>query len=300
MDSLWSSVYTVRGFLKYLPPPASSLFPHKMRRTVFSLLTIALAASANAQGRTVTVMASDFKFDFPDTVASGLTTFQLMNHGPELHHMQIIRLEQGKTMADFQAAMQSHGPPPAWVSFLGGPNAGVPDGRSSTIVTTNLTPGQYVALCVIPSPDGKPHVAKGMVKPFVVKASGPAVAQAGIPKADYVMTLYDYNFDLDKPLKAGRRTIQIKNTAKQFHEAFIAKLPPGVPPTALLEWMAGGMKGVAPAMPAGGIVGLSPGQENFLTVDLEPGEYALYCFLPAPDGKEHVAHGMLKQISVTK
>jgi hypothetical protein len=270
-----------------------------MRRTLFLFLTVALAATASAQGRAVQVMASDFKFEFPDTIAAGLTTFELMNHGSELHHLQIIRLDQGKTMADFQAAMQSHGPPPAWVSFIGGPNAGVPHG-APTSVTASLTPGQYVALCVIPSPDGTPHVAKGMVKPFVVKGSASAVTQAGLPKADYVMTLYDYNFDLDKPLKAGRRTIQIKNTAKQFHEAFIAKLPPNVPPTALLEWMAGGMKGAPPVMPAGGIVGLSAGKENLLTIDLEPGEYALYCFLPAPDGKEHVAHGMFKQISVSR
>lgn len=268
-------------------------------RRLAAVTALLIASTAAAQGRTVQVMASDYKFEFPDTVASGLTTFQLMNHGPELHHMQIVRLDQGKTMADFQAAMQSHGPPPAWVSFIGGPNAGVPNGPA-TVVTANLTPGQYVALCLIPSPDGKPHVAKGMVKPFVVKGSGSAVAQAGLPKADYVMTLYDYNFDIDKPLKAGRRTIQFKNSAKQFHEAFMAKLPPGVPATALMEWQAGGMKGAPPVIPVGGIVALTAGQENVLTVDLEPGEYAVYCFLPAPDGKEHVVHGMFKQITVTK
>ena len=50
----------------------------------------------------------------------------------------------------------------------------------------------------------------------------------------------------------------------------------------------------------GGIVGLNAGELNTITVDLEPGEYGLYCFLPAPDGKEHVARGMFKQITVTK
>jgi uncharacterized cupredoxin-like copper-binding protein len=49
------------------------------------------------------------------------------------------------------------------------------------------------------------------------------------------------------------------------------------------------------------VVGIGPNQENWLTVDLEPGEYALYCFLPdAKDGKEHLQHGMLKQITVGK
>jgi uncharacterized cupredoxin-like copper-binding protein len=60
-----------------------------------------------------------------------------------------------------------------------------------------------------------------------------------------------------------------------------------------------GMKGPPPVIPAGGVVGLAPGEENLLTVDLAPGEYALYCFVPdAKDGKEHVEHGMFKQITV--
>src|SRR5688572_3709578 len=186
-----------------------------------------LASTAGAQGRIVNVTASDFSFSIPDSIPAGLTTFQLMNHGAELHHMQILRLEQGKTMADFSAAMESKGPPPAWISFLGGPQGGLPHGPA-TNVTVTLTPGNYVVLCFIPSPDGKPHVAKGMVKPLTVTRAT-AVAQAGAPKADYVLTLYDYNFETDKPLKAGRRTILIKNTAKQFHEAVFAKLPPNTP-----------------------------------------------------------------------
>jgi uncharacterized cupredoxin-like copper-binding protein len=271
-----------------------------MRRSPLLALGMAavLASTAGAQGRTVNVTANDFSFSIPDSIPSGLTTFQLMNHGAELHHMQILRLEQGKTMADFNAAMQAHGPPPAWVVFVGGPQGGLPH-APATNVTVSLAPGNYVVLCFIPSPDGKPHVAKGMIKPLTVtKAS--SVVQAGVPKADYVMTLYDYNFDTDKPLKAGRRTILIKNTAKQFHEAVIAKLQPNTPVTALMEWLGAGRQGPPPVMPAGGIVGLTPGQENLVTLDLEPGEYGLYCFLPAPDGKEHVEHGMFKKITVTK
>lgn len=264
-----------------------------------SIVTLVVAASsAAAQGRIVNISAADYTFTAPDSIPAGVTTFEFVNSGPELHHVQIVRLEQGKTMADFQAAAQSHGPPPAWITFVGGPNGGIPDGKSTVTVTVSLTPGQYVLLCFIPSPDGKPHVAKGMVRPLTVTpVSG--VAQAGLPKADNVLTLYDYNFDFDKPLKAGRRTIQIKNTAKQFHEVFIVKLPGNTPVTAMLDWMTAGMQGPPPVIPHGGIVGITAGQENFLTVDLEPGNYGLYCFLPAPDGQEHVRHGMLKQITVT-
>jgi uncharacterized cupredoxin-like copper-binding protein len=270
-----------------------------IRRITLALgALVVFASAAGAQGRAVTITASDFKFDAPDSIAAGITTFQLVNQGPELHHMQVVRLEQGKTFGDFQEAMKSHGPPPAWVTFVGGPNAGLPDGKSIVSVTASLKPGNYVMLCIIPSPDGAMHIMKGMVKPFTVTGEA-GVMQAGAPTTDAVMTLYDYNFDLDKPLAAGRRTIRITNKAKQFHEAFIARLGPGVTATAFLEWMKAGMKGPPPVMPAGGIVGITPGEENLLTIDLEAGEYGLYCFLPdAKDGKEHVEHGMFKQITV--
>jgi hypothetical protein len=32
----------------------------------------------------------------------------------------------------------------------------------------NLTPGNYALICLIPSPDGVPHVAKGMMVPIEV------------------------------------------------------------------------------------------------------------------------------------
>ena len=86
----------------------------------------------------VNVVASDFKFDAPDSIAAGVVTFRLVGKGPELHHLQIARLEQGKTTADFAEAMKNPGPPPAWVTFLGGPNAGIPDGQHPTTMTTSL------------------------------------------------------------------------------------------------------------------------------------------------------------------
>ena len=273
-----------------------------LRRTLSSIAAIAvIAAAAGAQARTVNVLATEFKFELPESIPAGLTTFNLVGKGAELHHMQIVRLEQGKTFADFEAAIRNPGPPPTWVTFVGGPNASVPDGQHATTVTTSLAAGNYVVLCMIPSPDGTPHVAKGMYKPLKVTGVTPPAAQGSAPKVDAVMTLYDYNFDLDKPLTAGRRSILIRNTAEQFHEAFITKLPPGTKATAFLDWLAAGMKGPPPVMPMGGIVGIAKGQENVLTVDLSEGTYALYCFLPdAKDGKEHVHHGMFKEITVGK
>jgi len=59
------------------------------------------------------------------------------------------------------------------------------------------------------------------------------------------------------------------------------------------------MQGPPPGQPIGGVAPLGRGQSNDLVVDLAPGEYGLFCFVPdAKDGKPHVAHGMLRQITV--
>jgi hypothetical protein len=55
--------------------------------------------------KVVTITARDFAFDAPDTLTAGLTTIRLVNQGPDLHHVQLIRLEGGHRLADMQKAM---------------------------------------------------------------------------------------------------------------------------------------------------------------------------------------------------
>ena len=41
------------------------------------------------------------------------------------------------------------------------------------------------------------------------------------------------------------------------------------------------------------------GTSGVFTADLAPGDYGLICFVPdAKDGKPHLMHGMMKQITV--
>ena len=55
----------------------------------------------------VTITATDYAFGVPDTIPAGLTTFRLANQGKELHHASLVRLGQGKTVADFQAGLEA-------------------------------------------------------------------------------------------------------------------------------------------------------------------------------------------------
>jgi hypothetical protein len=253
-------------------------------------------SSRESGARTVQIVAKDFAFDAPATIPAGLTTLQLTNQGKELHHAQLVKFEQGKTVKDLAQALKQPGPPPEWVRFVGGPNAVVPGKQANA--TSVLEPGHYALLCVIFGPDMVLHAAKGMVRELEVTGPAPATA-AALPPADVTIRLVDYAFESSGPIAPGRRTILVENAGPQPHELALLKLAPGKTVEDFGHWAEGGLKGVPPAEPIGGVVFLDKGASGTFTVDLEPGTYGLICFVPdAKDGKPHLAHGMMQEIKV--
>lgn len=245
----------------------------------------------------VTFTASDFAFQGPDTIPSGVVTLRLVNHGPSLHHVQLMQLGEGKTYDSLMAALRNPGPPPAWARFVAGPNPPAP-GDSSEI-TESLRPGHYAMICEIPDERGVPHIAMGMMKPLVV-APAAAGAAAPEPTAHVEIALSDYDFALSAPLTAGTQTLKITNAGPQPHEIFFARLDSGVTAQQLVDWIHAGMRGRPPARPLGGASAFLPGEHVFVNLTLAAGDYALLCFFPdAGDGREHLMHGMMKQIHVS-
>jgi hypothetical protein len=266
-------------------------------------VAFALAASGcakravQARPNHVIVTAADYSFTGPDTVSAGLEMVHLVNRGPSLHHLQIVELLQGKTLADFTAAMKNPGPPPAWLRWVGGPNAPAPSGVDTAVVYLTLTPGNYLMICVIPDSTGMPHFAYGMVRPLTVTAS--AARPAAEPQADVVIHLKDYDFAITGTLTAGPHNVRIVNDGPQPHEILIAAMAPGKRAGDLVKWIDAGMRGMPPAKPIGGATALAAGEHQTLVLDLAAGDYGLYCFVgDAKDGKEHVRHGMIKDVRV--
>ena len=242
---------------------------------------------------TVTVVAHDYSFDAPDVIPAGMTTFELLNQGQELHHVTLFKLEGGHTLADLEAAMQTPSESLDWLIAVGGPNAAIPGGSANA--TLDLQPGNYAMICFIPSSDGAPHFAKGMIRPLTVTSSQGATA-ADL-KADVTIELVDYTFILSKPITAGRHTVKVANRGPQDHEAVFFKLASG---KTLEDFMAVGEDlANLPGEFWGGVSTMGKGQFNYLTIHFTPGQYLLLCFVPdVADGAPHIAHGMAQVITV--
>jgi hypothetical protein len=248
-----------------------------------------VTAAAPAPGTPIVLTLADYSIAAPATLPAGFTTFKTVNTGKELHQAGLVRLDSGKTYSDFQNAMKTSAPPPRWIVWLGGP-------QNASEVTVPLTAGHYVWMCMIPGPDGVPHIAKGMSAPMTVTAS--SAPPAAPPTADIDVTVSDYKWDMSTPITAGHHVLKITNTAAQPHEMVLVQLPAGKSAADVARWV-DKQVGPPPVLSMDGITALSQGDVNYLTKDFTPGHYALLCFIPdAKDGKPHVAHGMIQDFTV--
>jgi hypothetical protein len=259
----------------------------------------ASVASSSASD-VVIVVAHDFAFDLPASISAGLTTFELRNRGTQSHHLEIVRLDSGKTAGDAVAALTKAGQGlrPAWMHAIGGPNAAMPGEKSN--VTLVLGPGSYLAYCEIPGPTAMRHYMKGMVKPFTVTLP----ARLGkLPAADVVVNLVDFDFVLSHPLTRGHHVLAITNTGTQRHMMLIKRFPSDYPAGTTAKDLAGWAmdpKGKsAPGASEGGVTEISPGTTVVMSRDFRPGRYLLICFsADETDGKPHFTHGMQKELTI--
>jgi LPXTG-motif cell wall-anchored protein len=270
-----------------------------------ALFLLALAGSAYAFARPgaanaaplgasipeIMIHGHEFAFSGPDQIEAGLVAITLMNDGHEPHQANIARLKDGKTMDDLATALkQSPGAALALLGFVGGPNTVAP-GASQRVVI-GLDAGDYVLLCFVPSPDGVPHLAKGMIKPLKVVARAGQDAQAE-PKADAEATLKDFMVMLPSAIKAGAQSWKVTNTGPESHELGLIKLAQGKTLddfNAFIRQPAG----PPPFADVGGIGALAPGKSGWFDIDLQPGNYIALCFISsaAHGGKAHVELGM--------
>lgn len=242
----------------------------------------------------LTVHMADYAFAAPDTVAPGVTKIRIIDDGKQAHHAILMRIDSGKTMADYVAAVEQGNHQPAWMSAVGG--GGAIEAGAENATYSDLSAGLYLLVCFLQdAPDAPPHAALGMVKPIVVAGER---TLAVMPVADAEIKLVEFAFEMPDSLPAGDHDIRLVNAGTEGHELVMARLPDGMSFDGFLAELKAGNERVGTVM--GGNGALSVGQSNLWHVTLTPGTYVALCFVPSPsDGVPHVMKGMAKPITVT-
>ncbi len=123
-----------------------------------------------------------------------------------------------------------------------------------------------------------------------------------VPQINEVsFTAIDFDYTGPSSIPAGMTRISLANEGQELHHQQLIKLPEGTSSEDLLAALAQGPG--APPPPgiesAGGVSVLAPGGSGTATLNLQPGNYVMLCFVPNGEGVPHFALGMATSLTVT-
>lgn len=153
--------------LCFIPSPTDHV-PHHAKGMIKGLTVSESSNTASEPTADLTVTMKDFNYDLPESLSAGPMTIKVVNNGPESHEFNLLKLPEGKTLNDVTQFLKTPDGPPPFIP-VGGMN-GLDVGMTGYL-QLDLEPGNYVAICNIPSPkaEGHPHFTLGMIKVFTVK-----------------------------------------------------------------------------------------------------------------------------------
>ncbi len=154
--------------------PDANGVPHAAHGMVAPLEVTEGDAALEAPVADATVSLIDMAFnDLPAEVGAGALTWEVINAGPQLHELAILRLAEGLDVDGLMAILTGEGE--ATPGAAAGPPfeavAGTaPMSQGATnYLEAELEPGAHVAICFIPDAEtGMPHFLMGMIEGFTV------------------------------------------------------------------------------------------------------------------------------------
>lgn len=212
---------------------------------------------------TVEVALTEYAFELSGEVTGRTITFDVVNNGDLPHEMAFGAIEGDRTVDEVVKALQARRPP-KWLDDI----AGIPvlSPGVTTSMTRDLDEGQYVFLCFLPTPDGRPHATEGMVKVFSVTGN----SEARPPEPDLTITATDSGFEVPE-ITAGTHTIRLVNDGMKPHEFSFISFEPGKTERDLNKWFGSGFKTDAPAIFPAGMQSIDAGTSVIVEMTFESG-----------------------------
>ena len=191
---------------------------------LLALLALGAACSDDEEPNEVTVEGSELAFAIAEgELTPGINTITFRNRGAIEHHMQIFRLDPGRTTQELvEAFSDPAAPPPTWALPMGG--VGILSTGLDAAVTVDLREGDYVLICFLGEEEGAPHFLRGMAVALTVEG---AEVKADAPEEDVTIIGIDFKFDVPETVDAGEVTIRFNNLGQTAHEMILAAVPEG-------------------------------------------------------------------------
>jgi hypothetical protein len=115
------------------------------------------------------------------------------------------------------------------------------------------------------------------------------------PEATLHVGMTEFAFTGVDQWPSGSQLLRVENTGEQDHQLRLERFKPG---RTLEEWLNVDDPGQL-VIPVAGVARMGPGTVAYLPLDLEPGDYLLYCLIPdRATGRLHVGMGMMRAIRV--
>lgn len=116
-------------------------------------------------------------------------------------------------------------------------------------------------------------------------------------RVDVVAT--DFSFALAPTLPAGRTSFVLTNDGAEAHELIVVRLGAGHTFEEAMAFEGDPVEaGLVEDQRSSGYAAPGGRDEEFVTIDLAPGSYAVACFLPTHDGTPHAMLGMVSPFTV--
>jgi len=256
-----------------------------------------------AQPAEVNITATDFAFQLPPAIPSGVVKMTLTNSGQQPHDFQLLKIDGTHSLAEIKNVVNDDegGPIPEWLHGAGGVGIvgpGAPPGQAFVKIEAGA---KYVYICTEDDEKTKKsHADLGMIGEMKVEGTSPATE---LPKADATVVAKEYSFDI-QGIKAGEQMVDFSNAGPAELHLFVAAPilpgktiddvtnflsspnPSGQPPIDFMKAVSGGA--------------VDPGVRTVVKASFAPGDYVFLCFITdRKGGPPHLAKGMVTPFKVS-
>lgn len=241
------------------------------------------------------IVATDAGFDAPKNVAAGLRHIVFENRGSEIHEAMLVKLPQGMSASDYVAAVKRGSLFPKGAVDCSGPGLTSPGERAE--IWLRVDPGQYILICW-----NGDHARTRSIHPFTADH---LIVDDEVPKAEAVLKLVDFRFEIEGNLRRGVQVIRIETPGPAMHEVDFFRLHEGKTVADLRRWRKEDAGGPAPADALGGALDSHDLKRVvWLRKDFSPGRYVLHCEMPlttdasASTDITHADLGMVREFEI--